>query len=230
MKGKFLALAAVGAMAFAFSSVPASAHHIAVLGNDLPHISGKVEKLHLHAYDGCQSNPHDTNEGSNGGNVIVLDYNIDGRNGLLGKNDIELVVNGDWPNFAILDGNACDNDPAMFNLPSDALFDEPTGTETGEWAVLVRMRGQPGSKFAARLCYTDGTDIVCDVGTVDIIRGNGKPSVTDVTRKLLGFDDLADLEDEKTQQWWEIGPGGRMRATLYFYDCDDLDPSVTDAC
>lgn len=249
MKGKFLALAAVGAVAFAFSSAstPATAHHVLLegQGNGLPHIQGKLEKLHLRAQDGCPSNPHDTNEGSNGGNTIIFNTNVQGGKGpnagVLGENDIELLVNTDWPVFTVVDGNACDDDPAQFTLPSDALFDENSTSDlvadSGEWAVFVRMRGKPYTGFEATLCYTDSSVIVCDTGdSVDITRGKGKPRVEDVTNELLGFDDLSSFVDEDgeptevTQTWWEVDPNGNFKATLYFYHCDALPEGIGEGC
>ena len=144
-------------------------------------------------------------------------------------NDILLTVNSQIPDFTVIDGNACNSDGAMYNLPNGALFDEELGDD-GEWAVFIRMRGQPSTGINMTLCYTeaDQNNIVCDTGdSVDAVRGNGKPKVTDVTRALLGFDQTP---ANTPNPWWDVSTNGRAKATLYFYDCDDLPIGVGQAC
>jgi hypothetical protein len=211
----------------------AMAHHVAVNGNGLPHIKGKVNKLLLNAYDNCPKNEF---EGSNRNSIALL-ANFDGNNrgggGIITKkeNTISLLVNSGMPDFTVVDGNACNSDGAAFTLPNGALFDEWDGDD-GLWAVFVRMRGQPGTGINMALCYTDKDSVVvCDTGdVVDVTRGNGKPAVLDATRELLGFD-TEPLTGEDA--FWDVVTEGRAKATLYFYDCDDLNElpgNVGEAC
>lgn len=192
MKGRFLALAAVGTMAFAFatSSTPASAHHVELLGNTLPHMTAKSEKLILHADYNCTDQEY---EGSNR-NVIQLqaDFGVIGSSheSLVGnvtkENDIFLVDASTFgvDNFTVLDGNACDNasaDGATFALPSD--IDE-------NWAVYIKLVGQPGKKIDIAACVLDGGVVLCGESVIRV-RGSGKPTGSNVTNQLLKPIDLS---------------------------------------
>lgn len=215
MKSKFLAIAAVGAMAFAYSSAstPASAHHVAVLGNDLPHMTGKAEKLILHAHDNCTDQEfEDSNR-----NVIKLQASYTEAEGhgdpngtktnLTKINDIFLVTGiPGVDDFTVLDGNACDNvwqDGALFTLPADIAT---------SWTAYFRLTGQPGTGFDIAHCKTvdNTTEVICAEAVVKT-RAAGKPKTTNVTTKLL-----APIDFDETN-YWEAFTAGRAKATIYFY-------------
>lgn len=221
---------AIAALALAaFVSGPAMADHVALLGNDLPHIKGKVEKLHLHAYDHCKEQEF---EGSNR-NVIMLeaDFGVFGTDGVVrdhGNDSLNLIKTNDIflvdatalvgvDDFTVLDGNACDNseaDGATFALPSDIAT---------QWIAMLRLRGQPTTGIDIALCFTDDSVIVCGQSVVKI-RSRGKPGVTNVTRRLLKDIDFA------TSPFWEVFTQGRLKATIHFYPCDEVNDAVLDAC
>jgi hypothetical protein len=212
MNGKFLGLAAASVMAFAFSAAPASADHVALLGNDLPHMTGKAEKLILHAHDTCSDQEF---EGSNR-NVIKLQasYTEAGGHGdpngtktnITKINDIFLLTGVEGvDDFTVLDGNACDNsshDGALFTLPSDIAT---------SWTAYFRLVGQPGTSFDIAHCKTvdNTTEVICAEAVVKT-RMSGKPKTTDVTSNLL-----TPIDFDETN-YWEAFTGGRAKATIYF--------------
>lgn len=215
---KRLAQGLAAAALFAFAGTSSMADHVALLGNDLPHMTGKAEKLHLHAYDTCKEQEF---EGSNR-NVIMLQadfdeasHTVDTQN-LIKTNDIFLIEAVDDINdFTVLDGNACENsedDGALFALPTDIAT---------EWAAFLRMRGQPGTGIDVATCYYDTSlgYVVCGESVIRV-RDRGKPSASDVTRQLLKTVDLSD------ETWWEVFTDGRLKATIYFYPCGEIDDSI----
>lgn len=212
---KSFILAGAAATMAAMIGTAAMAHHTALLGNDLPHIAGKAEKLHLHAYDTCREQEF---EGSNR-NVIMLQadfdeagHTVDLKNAIK-TNDIFLIqAVGEINDFTVLDGNACENsedDGALFALPSDI---------STEWAAFLRMRGQPDTGIDIATCWfvEDGNDVACGDNVVRV-RDAGKPSVDNVTRQLLTTVDFSNFET-----WWEVFTDGNMKATIYFYPCDEI--------
>lgn len=229
---KRFGLAIIAASAIGLFSSNAMADHVALLGNDLPHITGKAEKLHLHAYDTCKEQEF---EGSNRnvimlqadfGNVdlnndgVVRDHSGDSMN-LVKINDIFLVnaTTLGVDDFTVLDGNACENsedDGATFALPADIATN---------WVGMLRLRGQPDTGVDIATCWTDDVsgDIVCGEAVVKV-RGTGKPGVTNVTRRLLETIDYAD------SPFWEAFTQGRLKATIYFYPCDEVNIEVVGAC
>src|SRR5262249_41359089 len=85
------------------------------------------------------------------------------------------------PDFQVLDGNACDSDGALLQLPPDV---------SATFQVWVRLVGKPGSGIDAFTCgqIPNTTDIVCSTTTFMKTRLNGKtgkPSFTDATSALL---------------------------------------------
>ena len=224
-----LGIAIVALALAAFVSGPALADHVALLGNDLPHIKGKVEKLHLHAYDHCKEQEFEGSSrnvimlqadfGALGTDDVVRGHGADSLN-LIKTNDIFLVnasllVGVD--DFTVLDGNACENtedDGATFALPSDIAT---------EWIAMLRLRGQPTTGLDIALCFTDAGVIVCGKAVVKV-RSRGKPGVTNVTKRLLEDIDFA------TSPFWEVFTQGRLKATIHFYPCDEVNAAVIGAC
>ncbi len=118
----------------------------------------------LVGWDGV-SNPHGNKEPD------IADYN-----------DILLSSNTSLDEFQVVDGNACDDDPAELSLPIAVAQD---------YDLYIKLLGKPGESTAASLCgdlaLDASEDYVCNVGSVKLrIRGNN-PYV-DVTNELLYLD------------------------------------------
>ena len=100
--------------------------------------SGSHYNLNIIGHDNC---PGDDLKGTNRHVIDVL---------LNGGNKINLVE-GD---FAVLDGNACDSDGALFRLPANPFTcadpTDPTCVNTDptfqEYLVFVRALGAPGAR------------------------------------------------------------------------------------
>jgi hypothetical protein len=121
------------------------------------------------------------------------------------RNKIYLREAPEGESFAVLDGNACDNDGAVFQLPNPY----PDGDlSNAVYEIYVRALGKPGGEADITTCATgEGEDlilgtaddeIVCSTGEdVNLIRTKGKQTFTNVTRALttVTYSDC-DLIDE----------------------------------
>src|SRR5262244_3894863 len=88
--------------------------------------------------------------------------------------------------FSIEDGNACDGDGAIVDLPTDV---------STTYEVFIRLVGKPGSKIDVSTCGVDTTGLVtgtagtalCSTDNFVKMRmtGKGQPSFTNATSQLL---------------------------------------------
>ena len=128
--------------------------------------------------------------------------------------------------FAVLDGNACDNNGAKFQLPA------------GGYAVLARALGKPGGVATMTTCGTgagvDGIlgtaddEIVCSTENAVLSRYKGKSSFVNVTQELTTMlldtdgdgvgDTRINIFDPMLQDYfWNYDNKGLRLAQLRFY-------------
>jgi hypothetical protein len=167
----------------------------AFAGNGAP--SGSHYNLNILGKTQCS--PDDL-EGSNRHTIQVL------LNGGQSAKDIDgtLALNVDKRNkiylqqapagesFQVIDGNACDQDGALFQLPNpypDGDLSNPV------YQIYARALGKPGGQATITTCATgEGADlilgtaddeIVCSTGeNVTLLRTKGKQTFTNVTKAL----------------------------------------------
>jgi len=205
-----LAYGVLGAALAVLTAAPAMATHISLNGNGLPHINySESFRLNLHAYNNCPAG--DFEDSSRHTIALLADFGPFGVPGahpdLLKTNDILLTSGAD---FHVIDGNACDADPAKFQLPLDV--------STGDWEVYFRLVGQPGTGLDIATCGTDTTNTIICGGALVRIRGSGqgsKPHFEDVTRQLLTVNGTP-LFTSLTGEFWEAFTQGQAKAQLVF--------------
>jgi hypothetical protein len=184
-------------------------------GNGLPRISmADSWQVNIHATDTCPPNDYD---GTNRRTIVVQSLSMADFGDAVSKhdsnqpdtsqlNDIELASN-ETDTFQVLDGNACDNDPAQMTLPELVAY---------EYEVFVKYRGKPGTKLDPALCAEDTTSgtVYCSTGATVNVRttGNGAMKFTNETRTLLGLPDPDDFCAGNTCDLFEAGLEG------YFWD------------
>ena len=135
---------------------------LAQTGNGAP--SGSHYNLNIIGKEQCTTDPM-TN--SNGHVIFVLLNGGDVATNLTGKlastiskvNKIYLQPSPDNSTFAVLDGNACDGNGALFELPN------PTNNSYTIWA---RALATPGGSATMTTCATDPTtgEIVCSTANL----------------------------------------------------------------
>jgi hypothetical protein len=128
--------------------------------------------------------------------------------------------------FRVLDGNACDNDGAKFQLPA------------GGYVIFARALGKPGGASTMTSCATgaglDGVlgtaddEIVCSTENVLLTRTKGKSTFSNVTTQLTTLlldtdgdgngDTRVGLFDPMLQDYfWNYDNKGLKLAQLRFY-------------
>ena len=193
----------------------------------------KVYSLQIIAHDRC---PKGTFDNSNRRSIAVLaDFTPDVNTGAVfvtieDKRNLIFLVPG--PTLEVLDGNACNQGGAVFQLPPDA---------STSYEVWVRLVGKPGSGLDVTTCAVIAVDlnpgdalVVGDVvcSTSSLIRtrmtGKGEPRFTNETNTLLklvnasiGCDPSCDLFDPNLQDFfWKWGTTGRPHAQLVFVEAN----------
>jgi hypothetical protein len=130
--------------------------------------------------------------------------------------------------FSVADGNACDGDGAIVDLPSNV---------STTYEVFVRLVGQPNSKIDVSTCAVDTTGVL--TGTAGAVlcstdnfvktrmTGKGEPSFTNATSQLLFITNpllgtvcgggKCSLFDPNLQDFfWNWTTQGRPNAQLWF--------------
>jgi len=233
-------------LALVFLALPAQAQ---LKGNGLPNDQKLLFNLEVIAYDANHC-PSGDFTGSNTHRIAVkADFNPAHPNGvtassLVHDNDI-LLTEGD---FAVLDGNACTDGVARFQLPADPFtcpVTDPqclnTDPDFQAYEVWLRLVGRLGSKIDVATCAVDkmGTpndptdDIVrCSTEEVEVTRTK-HPKFDNVSRKLLtlcldldtttpGCDTRVALFDPAfTGFFWDWGTDGKAHAQLFFLAVPD---------
>lgn len=197
-------------------------------GNGAP--SGAHYNLNITGHNTCAG---DDLTGSNRHTIQVLlsggdrAQDIDGTlaSDIDKRNKIYLAQSVDG-SFAVLDGNACDGDGAIFQLPAP-----------GGYEIYARALGKPGGSATMTTCATgageDGVlntaddEIVCSTENVVLVRTTGKSSFSNVTRELTtiyaDIDGDGDLERVEIfdpalyDYFWNYENRGLRLAQLRFY-------------
>ena len=161
-------------------------------GNGLPFVDMSDSwtlVIHARPFDKCPTADYD---GTNRRSLVVAalpGFTKDSPNPHAGGtpdasdfNDILLTSNTSLDDFQVLDGNACDGDPAELSLPIAVATN---------YDLFIKLIGKPDEATAASLCGKDlfGTigavdEFVCNVGSVKV-RINGKNPYVNVTDELL---------------------------------------------
>jgi hypothetical protein len=202
-------------------------------------------ELQIIAYDGANC-PQQDGIGTNRHQIAVkADVNDDPKgqfaNQLIRQNDILLSAGDD---FQVIDGNACNDGVARFQLPPvgdlGGNLEDPTFQEYGVYARLV---GKPQTGVNVTTCATEagedlilGTDddiIVCSTESyVDVRMKGTKPQWQNVSKKLLtvcldtdlvaGCDTRLALFDPALQDYfWNWNTTGKAHAQLVFVAIPD---------
>lgn len=129
--------------------------------------------------------------------------------------------------FAVLDGNACDGDGALFQLPAP-----------GAYEIFARALGKPDGAADITTCATGAGDdlilgnaddeIVCSTDSVLLVRTKGKQTFENVTTKLttINIDTDADgvgdtvvniFDPSLYDYFWNYENRGLRLAQLRFY-------------
>ncbi len=195
---------------------------LAQTGNGGP--SGTHYNLNIIGKQQCPSDPQ-TN--GNGHVIFVLLNGGDAATNLNGKvastiskvNKIYLQEAPDAQTFAVLDGNACDGDGALFELPNPSAG----------YTIWARALGTPGGSATMTTCATDPVtgEIVCSTLNVLLTRSKGQSKFTNVTTELttISFVDpstgktvTVSIFDPALQDYfWNYQNNGLRLAQLRFY-------------
>ena len=145
--------------------------------------------------------------------------------------------------FRVVDGNACDGDPAVFQLPAQACDTLTIETVADcEYDVYIRGLGAPGGSAHVTTCGISGgpdgqnetldDQFQCSLEDVEVTRGKGKSSFDNVTKELTtlcidtfddgNFDGQCDerivlFDEEFYQYFWDYDNFGLRLAQLRFY-------------
>ena len=228
MKGKILTLT-VGAMALAaIGATSAVAGQPDTKGNGLPFVDMSTAYTLIIQARPPGKCPTAGFEGSSRRTIVVEGVESpSGAGGLNnGKdsfttNDILLTSNDTLDDFQVIDGNACDDDPAIFSLPIAVAT---------TYQLFIKLIGKPDEETAAQLCATatkDGLafgantgDYYCSVTDVKV-RAHGNNPYVDVTDDLLYLDATVPLFDPDWEDWlWDWEATDKAKAILKFVPVD----------
>ena len=210
----------------------------ALAGNGAP--SGPHYNLNIIGHDRCSG---DDLKGTNRHVIeVLLHFNDGSQNGTLAtdldkRNKIFLTEGA----FQVLDGNACDGDGALFQLPANPFtcpVDDPACLNTDptfqSYLVYARALGQPGGSATMTTCATDPTtgEIVCSTENVMLVRKSGRSKFANVTKELTtlcldtdttpGCDTRVGIFDDGLQDFfWDYDNNGLRLAQLRFYPIHD---------
>src|SRR5206468_175705 len=195
---------------------------LAQTGNGAP--NGPHYNLNIIGKEDCPTDPMTTGNGHvifvllNGGDVAT---NLNGKlaSNISKVNKIYLQEAPDTNTFAVLDGNACDGNGALFELPNPSVG----------YTIWARALAKPGGSATITTCATDTNtlEIVCSTLNVLLTRDKGPSKFTNVTKALttITFIDPAtgspvtvSLFDPALQDYfWNYQNNGLRLAQLRFY-------------
>jgi len=186
----------------------------------------KVYSINVIAHDICPAGSFD---GTSRRTIAVLANFTDNPDGTLfatlNKTNKIFLTPGD---FSIPDGNACDGDGAVLQLPSDV---------STTYEVFVRLVGKPKSGIDVSTCAVDPQGLITGTpGTVLCstdhfvklrLTGKGEPSFTNATSRLFFIanplldgvcaNSTCPLFDANLQDFfWNWNTQGRPHAQLWF--------------
>jgi len=208
------------AVLIAFGLAVGTASALSQTGNGAP--SGEHFNLNIIGKEQCPTDPM-TN--GNGGVIFVLLNGGDVATNLTGKlasniSKVNKIYLQPGPEFAVLDGNACDGNGALFELPN------PTN---GSYTIWARALGKPGGNAEITPCATDTNtlEVVCSTSSVLLMRTKGKQTFANVTTQLTtltfispitGLPVTVSLFDPAFQDFfWNYQNNGLRLAQLRFY-------------
>ena len=206
----------------AMSLAVGTAAALAQTGNGAP--SGPHYNLNIIGKEQCPTDPM-TN--GNGHVIFVLLHGGDTATNLTGKlvsniskvNKIFLEPAPDNNTFAVIDGNACDANGALFELPNPSAG----------YTIWARALATPGGSATMTTCATDPTtgEVVCSTMNVLLTRTKGKSTFSNVTSQLTtitfinpttGLPITVSLFDSALQDYfWNYQNNGLRLAQLRFY-------------
>lgn len=170
---------------------------------------------------------HDKDATKEGGHVIFVPLNTTGRGkdrygGILPDNrvDILLAEAPEGEGFAVLDGNATDDDEAVFQMPSDVAT---------KYLVFIRGRGKPDGEADMQLWGFIWDDVneewIYDSGNVVEIRGHsvkGSTKFVDVSKDLFFLSGGEPVFDPAYEDYlWTYKNNGQKLVQLRFYPIPD---------
>ncbi len=206
--------------------VVAAGQAFAQTGNGAP--SGAHYNLNILGKEQC---PTDPMTGTDGHVIFVLLNGGDSATSLNGKiasniskvNKIYLTPAPDNTTVAVLDGNACDSDGALFELPNPSAG----------YTIWARALAKPNGSADMTTCATDPTtgEVVCSTLNVLLTRNAGQSKFTNVTTELTtltyidpttGATITVSLFDPSLQDYfWNYQNNGLRLAQLRFYPAQD---------
>jgi len=209
-------------MLIALGLAVGTAAALAQTGNGAP--NGPHYNLNIIGKEQCPTDPQTNGNGHvifvllNGGDVAT---NLNGKlaSTISKVNKIYLQEAPDTNTFAVLDGNACDNDGALFELPNPSAG----------YTIWARALGTPGGSATMTTCATDPltSEIVCSTLNVLLTRSKGQSKFTNVTTELttISFVDpstgktvTVSIFDPALQDYfWNYQNNGLRLAQLRFY-------------
>ena len=225
-------------LVFTLCVIPAFAQK----GNDLPKDMDKLYSLQIIAYEPSNCPQDDNYDTSRRQIAVRADLGSTHPNGQ-NANDLTIIRDNDillapGP-FRVLDGNACIDGVAEFQLPIPEITgSDPVNDPTFSYQVWLRLVGKPYTGIDVATCAFDtmGTpdktdDIVrCSMEEVELTRTKGKnsaPKFTNVSRELLSICLNTDSDPECDVRvplfaapyygyWWDWGTDGKAHAQLVF--------------
>lgn len=151
--------------------------------------------------------------------------------------------------FQVLDGNACDSNGALFQLPANPFTCDPADPQClnsdptfQNYTVWARALGTPGGSANITTCGTGAGDdqtfgtpddeIVCSTESLMLVRYTGKSRFTNVTKKLTTLcldtngdgrcDTRVGIFDPRLQGYfWDFDNHGLRLVQLRFYPIPD---------
>jgi len=206
----------------AFGLSVGTAAALAQTGNGAP--SGPHYNLNILGKEQCPTDPM-TN--SNGHVIFVLLNGGDVATNLTGKlasniskvNKIYLQQSPDNTTFAVLDGNACDGNGALFELPNPSAG----------YTIWARALATPGGSATMTTCATDPTtgELVCSTENVLLVRTKGKQTFANVTTQLTTITFISPTTGQPitvsifdpalVDYFWNYQNNGLRLAQLRFY-------------
>src|SRR6266446_2552077 len=210
------------ALIIAFGLAVGTAAALAQTGNGAP--NGPHYNLNIIGKEQCSTDPMTNGNGHvifvllNGGDVAT---NLNGKlaSTISKVNKIYLQQAPDANTFDVLDGNACDGNGALFELPNP----------TNGYSIWARALATPGGSATMTTCATDPTtgEVVCSTLNVLLTRSKGPSKFTNVTKELttITFIDpttgnpvTASIFDPALQDYfWNYQNNGVRLAQLRFY-------------
>jgi len=212
-------------------SVTAFAGPPAKKGNGLPRVDMRDSwtlVIHSRPYDKCPTSGFD---GTNRRSLVVAALpEFDGSTNPHGNNepdasdynDIELVSNPSLDDFYVIDGNACDDDPALLSFPVAVAT---------TYDVYIKLIGKPDEATAAVLCADlvldlNEDDFYCNTGTVRV-RKKGGDHYVNVTDELLWLTNIDCLDDNGVRnvplfdacledEFWDWSATAKAKSRLVF--------------